>query len=343
MVDQTDNRAIPEIKPLDEFQEKFLSLPPDVQDWMCSLEAARNNEEIAVKFGASQDKNPIMAKLTGDIILKDIRIEALPELLQENLKINPQSARQIALEIGLKQLLIIRNHLPGVENFILQLGGTLPRVLPNLETKIPKHTLDVSAQIPTQVSTKKPFRLAIAENKEILNQLLTTEPIKIADMELPVRPTIKNWLSDYIKNLGTGHHEELERSEYLFKSANAHSLSAADRTKLAKILKAYDEDIEVPISPDTKLILIDELARKELPRPATPKPAFRPEPIQTPTPPPPPPAAPAQTPIPPRQTGVGRDSYRETVSQEDLAGPLKPLARPTPRIEGNIVDLKGSD
>jgi len=363
MADQTDNRTIPESKTLDEFQEKFLRLPDYAQDWMCSLEAAENNAQIAAKFRMSREKNPIVAKLTGDVILKDATVEALPELLQENLKVDPQTARQIALDIALKQLLIVRGHLRAVEGFIIKLGGTLPAALPSIEAV--KSAITTETILPTYVvPAKKPFRLAVQENKEILNQLLTANPIKIADFEQPVRPTIKNWLSDYIKHKGTGYHDEMERSDYLYKSSNAINLPGEERAKLSKILRAYDEDSEVPVSSENKLILIEELAKKEappLPKAVTQTPAPTPSPYQPPSaplpptapPPQPPPAArpfmsppiPSPTPAasPPPLPKTGLDTYREPVNEEDLEGPLKPPVKPAPRLEGNVVDLKNLD
>ena len=336
MADQDTNQSIPETKKLDDFQVKFSRLPSDVQDWMLSFEAADNTGKITQKFNLPKSTNPVVAKLTGDAILKEVMIEALPDLLQKNLRIDVPLARQIALEIALKQLLILRNHLRSVEDFILKLGGTLPRVLPSFEPPVAERAFEETRPRPMPTIAKKPFRLAVQENKEILNQLLTASPIKIADFEQPVRQTIKNWLSDYIKQKGAGHHDEMERSDYLYKSANAANLANEERALLAKILRAYDEDTEVPVSPESKLILIEELAKKEapsVPRAATVPPA--------PTSPPRPTFQTPSAPVPPARPS-GPDSYREAVAEEDLAGPLKPLAKPAPRLDGNIVDLKNT-
>jgi hypothetical protein len=35
-----------------------------------------------------------------------------------------------------------------------------------------------------------------------------------------------------------------------------------------------------------------------------------------------------------------RDAYREPITEDDLTGPQKSSPRPTPRISGNIIDLK---
>lgn len=358
MAVQNDTHPIPETKPLDEFQLQFLKLPNPVQEWMCSLTAAENNAQIAKKFNLTGDKNPILAKLTGDIILKSAALDALPSLLQENLRSDQQTAKQIALEIAVKQFLIIRDYLKDTENFILKLGGTIPAKIPSLSSAVATSAPSAAGAIPAG-SIKKSFRLAVQENKEVLNQPLTANPIKIAEFDQPVRPTIKNWLADYIKQKGTGHHDELERSDYLFKSSNATNLPQEERVKLSKMLKAYDEDIEVPISPDTKLIDMEELMKRDAPKPtiaaaapSAPKPAFAPSnqpspqaqtvpatPLQSIQTPPRPAATPVSPPPQPRPYG-GPDTYREKVADEDLAGPLKPPPRPAPKLDGNIIDLK---
>lgn len=171
---------------------------------------------------------------------------------------------------------------------------------------------------------KKSIRLATQENKEILNQLLTDAPIKIAEFEQPAKPTIKNWLADYMKQKGVGRHEPMERDNYLLNSPNVKILNGQERAKLTEILNSYDNDSEVPISPTTKLIALEGLGQKETP--GHPLVSTAPRPPRQFVPPPP---LPSRT-----------DTYREPVAQEDLAGPQKPSPRPAPRIEGNIVDLK---
>lgn len=341
--------------------DKFSKLPDDVLAWLFSEQATKYNAEISERFKLSNDQSGSLARITGQMILKEMKLDYLPTALQENLKINPDLARQIALAVAEKQFLPVRKYLGGTENLIVSLGGILPPHPPDASELMNKIAIIAVSDSHAQPIIKKPFRLAVQENKEVLNQILTTDPIKIAEFEQPVRPTIKNWLSDYIKHKGTGYHDELERSDYLYKSLNAINLPGEERAKLAKILRAYDEDSEVPISSENKLILIEELAKKEappLPKAVTPTPAPTPSPVQPPsTPPPPatptpqpppaprpivPPPTPPPTPtsLPPSLPRTDPDTYREPVSEEDLEGPLKPLTKPQPKLNGNVVDLK---
>jgi hypothetical protein len=161
--------------------------------------------------------------------------------------------------------------------------------------------------------------VAAQENKEVLNQLLTTAPIKIAGFEQPMPPTIKNWLTDYIKQKGTERHDFLERSNYLFNNSNVKSLPEKEREMVIEILKSYDNDSPLPFDGQSKLIVIEKLSS--------------PETQIIPTPPQAPPAQHSSS-IP------KRDTYREPINKDDLIGPQKPLPRPAPRIDGNIIDLK---
>ncbi len=310
--------------------DKFSKLPDNILDWIFSKETSKNNIEIAEEFKLSDNQSSLLAKITGQITLKEMKLDYLPTALQENLKIDSETAKKMSIEVLIKQFLPIREYLKGIENFITQLGGTLPQILPSPKAQVLERTATTAIPTPTISIVKEPFRLAVQENKEILNQLLTANPIKIADFAEPVRPTIKNWLSDYIKQKGTGYHDELERSDYLYKNANAANLPNEERAKLAKILRAYDEDAEVPVSPENKLILTEELSKKELPK----QPTILAPPVQT---------APPVQPPPTRSEPVARtgpDTYREPVAEEDLEGPLKPLVKPIPRLDGNVVDLK---
>ena len=56
------------------------------------------------------------------------------------------------------------------------------------------------------------------------------------EMEL-VRPTIRNWINDYIQKKGAQAHDNLARSDFLYRSENTESLSSAERDKLSVVLR----------------------------------------------------------------------------------------------------------
>ncbi|HRY52958.1 MAG TPA: hypothetical protein P5089_03940 [Candidatus Portnoybacteria bacterium] len=164
------------------------------------------------------------------------------------------------------------------------------------------------------VFSQKTLRQIAKDNKDLLNQNLTSAPIKIADFEQPVRPTIKNWLVDYVKIKGAGHHESLERGDYLFSNPNAKQLSETERNLVSAILKAYDDDLPLPVNAQDQTILLENIITEKTI---------------------------AQAPI--SATSLNTPSgYREPIAKEDLIGPLKNQTPPknTPKLSGNIIDLK---
>ncbi len=55
----------------------------------------------------------------------------------------------------------------------------------------------------------------------------------------PARPTVANWLKDFIKQNGTGLFSNLVLSKYLTNSPNAKELSFAERRLVGKLLNTY--------------------------------------------------------------------------------------------------------
>jgi hypothetical protein len=364
-----------------DFRDKVHNLPEPVKNALLSNQIAEDMFQITTSYGLKAEQRGDVAKIVGLIFVNDIPLGQFTEVLQKQQSFSEPLAAGLAANITKKIFLLLKDYFRDAE----MLSGywsqkaTPPSQKPEslgLEiTGTQTATADNNIMPTTKTSSmvKKPFRLAVQENKEILNQQLTANPIKIAEFDQPVRPTIKNWLADYIKQKGSGHHDELERSDYLFKSLNATNLPPEERVKLSKMLKAYDEDIEVPISLETKLIDMEELMKKDAPKtpvaptaptaPVTPKPvapltpltqpatpqtqqaqptqAFStPAAVQQPAQTLPRPIPPPLPPTPPQPRYSGADSYREKVAQEDLAGPIKPIARPEPKLDGNIIDLK---
>ncbi len=364
-----------------DFRDKVHNLPEPVKNALLSNQIAEDMFQITTSYGLNSEQRGDVAKIVGLIFVNDIPFGQFTEVLQKQQSFSEPLAAGLAANITKKIFLLLKDYFRDAE----MLSGywsqkaTPPSQKPeslrleSSETQASITDKNITPTIQVSGPTKKPFRLAVQENKEVLNQQLTENPIKIAEFDQPVRPTIKNWLADYIKQKGTGHHDELERSDYLFKGANAANLPQEERIKLSKMLKAYDEDVEVPISPNTKLIDMEELMKKDAPKPqvfasapapaapALPKPAAPPalptqpqpapqsqptQPAQTYTPPP---IQPTQTPSPipqptppvsPPPRSSGPDTYREKVAEEDLAGPVKPIAKSAPKLDGNIINLR---
>lgn len=204
---------------------------------------------------------------------------------------------------------------------------------------VPPQTFQKPPQSPQSALIQKPLRQAVQDNKEILDQLITIDPIKIGETAELNRPTIRHWLSDYLKQKGNERHQPIQRNDYLFNNLNAKKLSANERTLLGKILQAYDEtEFNLPFSPQTNLISIDELLRQIIGETQlSPREVQKPF-VETAAPAPIIPAPTTQKPT--SFTPAGTDRYREPVSLQDFKNPQKLAPRPAPKISGNVIDLK---
>lgn len=301
----------------------FSQIPDHVNDWLFSEEATKNVRELAKKFNLNPEQTAGLATLTGLATLKEFPLANLITELKESLNLDEATAKQLALATAQTQFLSIRDHLIETEGFIRQLGGSLPATLPALLKPSPSTPLSsATTTTSTPITVQKTLRQIAKDNKELLNQNLTEFPIKIAEFDQPVKPTIKNWLVDYVKVKGAGHHEPLERSDYLFNNQNAKALPEEERSLVSEILRAYDDDLPLPINEATQTVLLEKLL----------EPA---KPLKKQTTVPPPNNKPIET----------AGGYREPIADEDLTGPIKTTppssaSRPTPRLSGNIVDLK---
>lgn len=304
----------------------FSQIPDHIYDWLFSDQAAVNVTALAKRFSLSEVQTVQLARLTGLVILKDISLSTMTLEFKKSLGLDDTITRQLAISTATTQFLPIRDHLIGVEEFIRQLGGSLPAALPPL-LKLSQPAYQnvkrgelaaANTKLPGAPIIQKTLRQLVKDDKDALNQNLTGTPIRITDFDQPVRPTIKNWLVDYVKLKGAGHHESLERSDYLFNSPNTKGLPEEERALVSAILNAYDNDSPLPINAQDNTILLRPVPRGDLPADKE----FYAAPLTAPNAP--------------------RTDYREPISPEDLSGPLKqpPPTRGAPRLSGNIIDLK---
>lgn len=112
---------------------------------------------------------------------------------------------------------------------------------------------------------KMPFSDSLKDYPELGEQVITSDKIKIKYFNDFVRPSIKNWLSDYTANLGYYNHTSMERGNYLFQSENTKNLGFEDRQRLSLILKSFDEGTPLTIDVNAKQILFSELSPSKKP------------------------------------------------------------------------------
>lgn len=154
--------------------------------------------------------------------------------------------------------------------------------------------------------------------------------------------TIAEWLKDYDKAYGLEKHSVLEQSEYLTQNPNVKTLTEEERDKLKQLIRFYDNlkplslsKIEQAIKQFAPQLLEEKITPAEKPEAPLPE-KLREPPVSPPIPPVPSEEIERATPSAPRPA-VERDIYREPLPP---ARPSEP-SQVEPRIEGNVVDLKG--
>jgi hypothetical protein len=106
---------------------------------------------------------------------------------------------------------------------------------------------------------------ALKQYPELAEQVITSNKIKMKYFNEPIRPSIKNWLSDYTANLGYSNHTSMERGNYLFQSENTRNLGFFDRQRLSQVLKSFDEGTPVTVDLNTKQIVFSESVPEKKP------------------------------------------------------------------------------
>lgn len=284
-------------------------IPDHVYYWLFSEQAALNVMALAKRFSLDEVKTIQLARITGLVILKEISLPTMTLEFKRYLSLDDTVTHQLAISTATVQFLPIRDHLINVEDFIRQMGGSLPTALPPLlkSTSAANYQSVVkttSLPDPKITFSQKSLRQIVQENKEVLNQILTTSPLKIADFDQPVRGTIKNWLADYVKQKGAERHDQMIRGDYLFKSDNTKSLSSQEKLSIAEILKSYDENSVLNYDETNKIIILEK--------------SEKPAPVATPT-----------------NSPLASSTYREP--------PEKAVSSPktvAPSIDGRVINLK---
>lgn len=99
---------------------------------------------------------------------------------------------------------------------------------------------------------------AMKQYPDLKNQELGDQVIELDTPKRFVPPYIKNWIEDYIQQVGAHSHNSLERSNYLYNTNNPKKLKEEDRKVLLAILESYDTDKELCILKEGQTILIED-------------------------------------------------------------------------------------
>lgn len=108
---------------------------------------------------------------------------------------------------------------------------------------------EVVPQLQT-TAVRMPLLQALSKYEQLGNQLITSERIRVKSQSEPVRPSLLYWIKYYRDELGIGHHDTVQRGDFLFRSENGKRLSAEERERVNLVLKSVEENF--PLEIDTE-------------------------------------------------------------------------------------------
>jgi len=165
----------------DDFFSKVDNLPEPVKKLLHSNELAEFVYQINTSYGLSEEKCGLVAGLIGSLIVNDIPLEKFEESLKNEISLPPEIAAGIALNITKNIFLPLKEFFPNAESLISdwQSRANQPTQKPK-SLFYPEEKTEKNTEPKREVKTVsvRPFREAIKENQEVLNQLLTANPIK---------------------------------------------------------------------------------------------------------------------------------------------------------------------
>jgi hypothetical protein len=214
------------------FPARLQSVNPNVLDFLLSFQNTLFYNQLSSQFKLSPEQRDILPHIVWEICLSR-KWQDLENMIAANLKVDFSAARQLSDSVK--------------KNIILKAQ----------ELSEKSFSAKPAEKAPENKTISLPVADALKTYPEISDQLITQNSIRVKYFNDPVRPSIKNWLSDYTANLGYDRHNSMERGNYLFQSENTKNLGYEDRQKLSQILKSFDEKTVLQINTNTKQIIFD--------------------------------------------------------------------------------------
>lgn len=123
----------------------------------------------------------------------------------------------------------------------------------DIMTLKPTARVEQQEEVKTQsqsTTVRMPLLQALSKYEQLGNQLITSERIRVKSQSEPVRPSLLYWIKYYRDELGIGHHDTVQRGDFLFRSENGKRLSAEERERVNLVLKSVEENF--PLEIDTE-------------------------------------------------------------------------------------------
>ncbi len=209
-------------KEMVEWFDTYNELPINIKLGLGSQEVRQKIKELATKNKALNEKAlGEISRIVRDVYTKLIKTEEIKKRLQDVLKLKEDTIDDAIKEIG------------SIVGEVKEVGN--------------RKSNDYFEKLSLEKSIEKYPNIAAEE--------ITTGKISNKQTGEYIDPTIQNWINDYISQMGSDKHTNLERGKYLNDSTNTKNLNQEDKKIIEKLTKSYDEGSKLIIDREEEVIL----------------------------------------------------------------------------------------
>ena len=202
--------------------DEYNELPVNIKLGLGSSEVRQKIKDLAVKNNLMEE-GPLgeISRIIRDVYVKLIKAEDIRKRLSTVLKLKDTTSDVMIKEIG------------NIVGLVKEVGNKKSN----------------------EYFDKLSLKDALEKYPNIATEEITAGRITDKQSDKYVDATVQNWVSDYINQMGSGKHTNLERGKYLNDSNNTRNLDKNDKKIIEKLTKSYDEDSKLIIDREEEVIL----------------------------------------------------------------------------------------
>lgn len=257
----------------------FRSSLPDDKRYFPMLLTEVEGEDATLSIVETWNRYKILPQEVKSILVSDEIAEKLKSL-QDKFHIEINALGKVSIFV--RELFFGEIQLTELEariaSMLTESGGGDPNQAKAIVEFIQKEILTIKSKVKVEevseeekkqvaVTVKLPLLQALSKYEQLGNQLITRERIKIKSQSEPVRPSLLYWIKYYRDELGVGHHDSVQRGNFLFRSENGKRLSPEERERVNLVLKSVEENFPLEIDTEQSLVLFPTFVAPQAPRP----------------------------------------------------------------------------
>lgn len=250
-----------------DFSENLNMLPENIKEYFCGNDLRIAMERACFLYEIREDNIEKITLSIRGIFFKEVALAGLPLEIQKNLQVRGDISCGIAYELNKKIFSLFPDYFTDAQELLGQWEqNKIPPIIS--EEKAWRRVIDIEPWILEQEENEKnqaaearkkidsiSLPEALKKYPDLGEGSVSLEQIKLKYFPTPVKPSIKNWITDFHDNMGSGKHSAIDRGNYLFHSENGKKLSSDERQKLSLILKSLEEGTLLDIDPERQIVV----------------------------------------------------------------------------------------